>query len=78
MALFLSDPGVPGVRSMGLGLCLSLSPKLFADLTDVTLAERILAALNRVQLVLFPLPISLRIGSEIDNKFCHLWYLGKS
>ena len=36
---FLSDPGVPGVRSMGLDLCPSASPRLFADLTDVTLAD---------------------------------------
>ena len=39
VTLFLSDPGVPGVRSMGLGLCPSLSPRGFADLTDVTLAD---------------------------------------
>ena len=32
---FLSDPGVPGVRSMGPDLC----PRGFADLTDVTLAD---------------------------------------
>ena len=36
---FLSDPGVPGVRSMGLGLYLSVRPTPFADLTDVTLAD---------------------------------------
>ena len=36
---FLSDPGVPGVRSMGLDLCPSLTTRLFADLTDVTLAD---------------------------------------
>ena len=36
---FLSDPGVPGVRSMGHGLCHSLSTRLCADLTDVTLAD---------------------------------------
>ena len=36
---FLSDPGVPGVRSMGLDLCQSLTKRLFADLTDVTLAD---------------------------------------
>ena len=36
---FLSDPGVPGVRSMGLDLCQSLTTRLFADLTDVTLAD---------------------------------------
>ena len=33
--VFLSDPGVPGVRSMGRDL--STTP--FADLTDVTLAD---------------------------------------
>ena len=33
--MFLSDPGVPGVRSMGRDL--STTP--FADLTDVTLAD---------------------------------------
>ena len=32
---FLSDPGVPGVRSMGH----DVSTRLFADLTDVTLAD---------------------------------------
>ena len=37
--MFLSDPGVPGVRSMGLGLCPSVRTRLFADLTDVTLAD---------------------------------------
>ena len=36
---FLSDPGVPGVRSMGPDLSNSLSPRLCADLTDVTLAD---------------------------------------
>ena len=36
---FLSDPGVPGVRSMGPDLSNSLTPRLFADLTDVTLAD---------------------------------------
>ena len=36
---FLSDPGVPGVRSMGLGLCPSLTERLCSDLTDVTLAD---------------------------------------
>ena len=36
---FLSDPGVPGVRSMGLGLCPSLTTRLCADLTDMTLAD---------------------------------------
>ena len=47
LSSFLSDPGVPGVRSMGLGLCpsvrpsvrLSVSQRLCADLTDVTLAD---------------------------------------
>ena len=32
---FLSDPGVPGVRSMGPDIC----PRLFADLIGVTLAD---------------------------------------
>ena len=36
---FLSDPGVPGVRSMGPDVSQSVSPRLFADLTDVTLAD---------------------------------------
>ena len=36
---FLSDPGVPGVRSMGPDVSKSVSPRLFADLTDVTLAD---------------------------------------
>ena len=35
---FLSDPGVPGVRSMCLCLCHSVT-RLSADLTDVTLAD---------------------------------------
>ena len=35
MFKFLSEPGVPGVRSMGPDLC----PRLFADLIDVTLAD---------------------------------------
>ena len=33
--VFLSDPGVPGVRSMGP----DVSPRHFADLIDVTLAN---------------------------------------
>ena len=37
--MFLSDPGNPGVRSMGPGVSHSLSPRGFADLTDVTLAD---------------------------------------
>ena len=35
---FLSDPGVPGVRSMG-PVSLTQSPRGFANLTDVTLAD---------------------------------------
>ena len=38
-ANFLSDPGVPGVRSMGPVLCHKLTPRRFADLTDVTLVD---------------------------------------
>ena len=38
-AQFLSDPGVPGVRSMGPDVSPSLSTRRFADLTDVTLAD---------------------------------------
>ena len=37
---FLSDPGVPGVRSMGPDVRHSLTPRAFADLTDVTLADK--------------------------------------
>ena len=36
---FLSDPGVPGVRSMGPDVRPSIHPRLFAELTDVTLAD---------------------------------------
>ena len=36
---FLSDPGVPGVRSMGPDVSQSVTPRRFADLTDVTLAD---------------------------------------
>ena len=36
---FLSDPGVPGVRSMGPVLSNSLTEPPFANLTDVTLAD---------------------------------------
>ena len=36
---FLSDPGVPGVRSMGPDVCPSVNPRAFADLTDETLAD---------------------------------------
>ena len=36
---FLSDPGVPGVRSMGLVLCHYVTPRGFANLTDVTLVD---------------------------------------
>ena len=36
---FLSDPGVPGVRFMGPDVRPSLTTRLFADLTDVTLAD---------------------------------------
>ena len=36
---FLSDPGVPGVRSMGHDVSKSLTTRGFADLTDVTLAD---------------------------------------
>ena len=37
--MFLSDPGVPGVRSMGPVLSNKLLPRGFADLTDVTLVD---------------------------------------
>ena len=36
---FFSDPGLPRVRSMGPVVCNSLSPRGFADLTNVTLAD---------------------------------------
>ena len=36
---FLSDPGVPGVRSMGPDVSKSVHTRPFADLTDVTLAD---------------------------------------
>ena len=36
---FLSDPGVPGVRSMGPDVRQSVRPRPCADLTDVTLAD---------------------------------------
>ena len=36
--MFLSDPGIPGFRSMGPSLSKSLS-RPFADLPDVTLAD---------------------------------------
>ena len=35
----LSDPGVPGVRSMGPDVSHSLHTRLCADLTDVTMAD---------------------------------------
>ena len=37
--IFLSDPGVPGVRSMGPDVSHSLTHRLCADLTDATLAD---------------------------------------
>ena len=36
---FLSDPGVPGVRSMGPDVRPSVTERLCSDLTDVTLAD---------------------------------------
>ena len=36
---FLSDPGVPAVRSMGPVVSHSQTERPFADLTDVTLAD---------------------------------------
>ena len=36
---FLSDPGIPGVRSMGPSVSNSLTESLFADLTDVSLVD---------------------------------------
>ena len=36
---FLSDPSVPGVRSMGPDVAHSVHPRPCADLTDVTLAD---------------------------------------
>ena len=37
--VLLSDPGVPGVRSMGPDVTQSVTTRLCADLTDVTLAD---------------------------------------
>ena len=39
LAFFLSDPGVPGVRSMGPDVTDWLTDRLCADLTDATLAD---------------------------------------
>ena len=36
---FLPDPGVSGVRSMGLGVSIYLSPRALVDFVDVTLAD---------------------------------------
>ena len=36
---FLSDPAIPGVRSMGPSLCPSLTNWCLVDLTDVTLVD---------------------------------------
>ena len=36
---FLSDPGLPGVRSMGPSVCPSLTYCCFVDLTDVSLVD---------------------------------------
>ena len=37
--LYLSDPGKPGVRSLGPDVCPSVRQTPSADLTDVTLAD---------------------------------------
>ena len=37
--IFLSDPGKPGVRSLGPDVRHSLTKRAFVDLTDVTLAD---------------------------------------
>ena len=39
ICMFLPDPGVSGVRSMGLGLSIYLSPRALVDFVDVTLAD---------------------------------------
>ena len=39
--IFLSDPGKPGVRSLGPDVRPSLTETPFADLTDVTLADEL-------------------------------------
>ena len=39
VCLFLSDPGKPGVRSLGPDVRMSLSATPCVDLTDVTLAD---------------------------------------
>ena len=36
---FLPDPGVSGVRSMGLGVSIYLSPRALVDFVDVTLTD---------------------------------------
>ena len=41
LAMFLSDPGIAGVRSMGLEISNKLNPRPCADLTDVTLADEV-------------------------------------
>ena len=38
--MFLSDPSEPGVRSLGPDVRLSVTPRPFADLTAVTLADK--------------------------------------
>ena len=37
--IFLPDPGVSGVRSMGLGVSIYLSPRALVDFVDVTLTD---------------------------------------
>ena len=69
-SFFLSDPGVPGVRSMGPVLCHSLSPRRFADLTDVTLADR---DTNSIRTVNVNMTIQGNVAMQVTQSGGQLW-----
>ena len=63
---FLSDPGKPGVRSMGL----DVTPRHFVDLTDVTLADE---DTNSILTDNANRAIQGNVAMQVTQSGCQLW-----
>ena len=67
---FLSDPGVPGVRSMCPNVCLEVSKRHCANLTDVTLADQ---ATNSIQADNANMAIQGNVAMKVTQSDGQLW-----
>ena len=74
--MFLSDPGIPGVRSMGPGVSNKLT-RPFVDLTDVTLADEDTNSIGQGNVGIQAAPLGDQIWinckwRQLEASFCKL------